>query len=510
MAPGSSAASVFPPHSQRPRAAAPDDVPARVPQGPTPVLFHGSLSVVYLLCHALALTLSPAYAKHISYGFLVVASLAASIACIFRSRRSSASLDWMALSLAVLLWSLGMATSLIQEAILATADSTAGLSMLLYVLYGVPLVFILASREHEPWRVRCLDAVQALALGSLFFVHTFSYATLSGASDAGVQKLRLMFDIENVFVAAFALISLIVTSSGERRRFLHTLTLFSSVYLVTAAYINHFQWGTDYGSLSDVVIGVPFLLLTARALSPEAPPRDVEISAQLEHIVRTGTPLIMPVALLIVSAVVLRAHEALASFGFTMATLGYGLRSVLTQVRSLEERDRYNRLALADPLTGVANRRQFDLALRRVWSRAAQHDEGLAVLLVDIDFFKRLNDTFGHPAGDRYLRSVAKALAGCAVPGVESVARYGGEEFAIVFSAPSVEAAFQFGETLRTAVATLNLPTPDPNARLTVSVGVGFVRPIGQRAPAHLLTAADAALYRSKENGRNRTHQQVL
>lgn len=218
----------------------------------------------------------------------------------------------------------------------------------------------------------------------------------------------------------------------------------------------------------------------------------------------------MPVALLIVSAVVLRKHVTLAAIGFVMATLGYGLRSVLTQIKSLEERDRFNRLALTDPLTGVANRRQFDEVMRRVWARAAQHDDGLAVLLIDIDYFKRLNDTFGHPAGDRYLRSVAQALVGCAVSGVEAIARYGGEEFAVIVSVPAVEAAFQFGETLRTAVAALNLPTPDPKVCLTVSVGVGFVRHIRLHEPAHLITAADSALYKSKEHGRNKTHQQVL
>ncbi len=94
-------------------------------------------------------------------------------------------------------------------------------------------------------------------------------------------------------------------------------------------------------------------------------------------------------------------RPGLAIAGFITATLGIGIRSMLVQSRSFEERDRLDELARLDALTGLPNRRQFDDVLHREWGRARRSGEGLALLMIDIDHFKQLNDSYGHPVGDR-------------------------------------------------------------------------------------------------------------
>lgn len=159
-------------------------------------------------------------------------------------------------------------------------------------------------------------------------------------------------------------------------------------------------------------------------------------------------------------------------------------------------------LATTDGLTGIANRRSFELVLARERNRADALGQPFSLLLVDIDFFKRHNDTYGHQQGDRTLRAVAQALAR---NGRQSdiAARYGGEEFAVVLPGADTTAAVDRAERLRALVATL----PDP--RVTVSVGVASY-PVHGATDADLIKAADSALYRSKHNGRDQVTVAVV
>ncbi|WP_199100512.1 diguanylate cyclase [Dyella sp. ASV21] len=470
----------------------------------------GFLAIAFLVCHALAVLLFPHQARLLSYLFLIAAPLLAGLACMRRSRGDSAASGWIALALGMLLWTVGMASNMLMELILVHGTPTPGVSMFCYVLYGVPLTYAMATPAKEAWPVRIIDGLLALSIGYLFFVHTFSYATLNNASDEGVARLRLMFDIENVFIAVFALVRWVATSDGDRRAFFRTLSAFAVAYLLTAGYINHFQADTDYGSTIDLVIDLPFVLLLVLAIRPSRGSDNVDAPRKLSHIVRAGSPLMMPVTLLIVSVLILRTHPTLSMAGMIIAMLGYGVRSVLTQVRTLEEQDQLNELSRMDPLTGIANRRHFDETLIRDWSHARRHAEGMALLLIDIDYFKPLNDGFGHPTGDAYLRGVATALTECVTRGSDLVARYGGEEFAVLLPATTMEGAKMLGEAIRTAVAQRRLPMPPPHEYLSVSVGVGYATPPIGPQPDALIAATDAALYDAKHDGRNRVRCRQL
>lgn len=175
------------------------------------------------------------------------------------------------------------------------------------------------------------------------------------------------------------------------------------------------------------------------------------------------------------------------------------LQLIQQQNRDLEAaRKGLEELARHDALTGLPNRRAFDERLADEVARAARTGEPLAVVLADLDHFKRLNDELGHPAGDRTLQCVATALRQ-AVREVDTVARYGGEEFCVLLPGADADAANVAAERLRAAVAECD----PPDRSVTASFGVAAWVP-GPGGGADLLNAADRAMYRAKAAGRNR------
>ena len=160
--------------------------------------------------------------------------------------------------------------------------------------------------------------------------------------------------------------------------------------------------------------------------------------------------------------------------------------------------DRVRTMASTDGLTGVANRRTFETTLSTELERAGREGRPLSLAMVDIDHFKRLNDTHGHRVGDEVLVDVAAALRSCLRP-FDVVARYGGEEFAVVLPGCSAADALSAGERLRAAIVAAR-----PDLGVTASIGVA-VFPVDAGDGESLVKTADAALYVSKRNGRNRT-----
>jgi diguanylate cyclase (GGDEF)-like protein len=162
-------------------------------------------------------------------------------------------------------------------------------------------------------------------------------------------------------------------------------------------------------------------------------------------------------------------------------------------------------LSTIDSLTGLANRRQFDRMLDLEWRRAVRAGAPLALLLVDIDFFKRYNDTYGHLRGDAALAEVAKALSSSFSRAGDVVARFGGEEFAALLPATALDGALELAEQARVRVEARGIPHAgvEGGRPLTVSLGVASVLPDPATAPATLIEAADGALYAAKAAGRN-------
>jgi diguanylate cyclase (GGDEF)-like protein len=166
---------------------------------------------------------------------------------------------------------------------------------------------------------------------------------------------------------------------------------------------------------------------------------------------------------------------------------------------------RYRELANADGLTGLPNRRSFDDRLEQEWHRALLRRHSLAVLLIDVDLFKSYNDLCGHMEGDDCLRRIAKAVSDALPRSSDMVSRFGGEEFAVILPEMEAGAALDVAETIRTAVAALQVPhAGNPLGIQTISIGVAAIVPEQKDSVVSLLKASDAALYRAKNMGRNR------
>ncbi|MCB9600529.1 MAG: GGDEF domain-containing protein [Sandaracinus sp.] len=160
--------------------------------------------------------------------------------------------------------------------------------------------------------------------------------------------------------------------------------------------------------------------------------------------------------------------------------------------------------ALTDPLTGLYNRRHLDARLEEELAYSRRHGTPLTVILLDVDFFKRINDTHGHAAGDAVLRVLARLIR-TTVRTEDVVARYGGEEIAVLARGIDAPQGLIFADRLRKRIAGANLPWGNHELRVTASFGLATVsaaRPYDN--VAKLIEAADAALYRAKAEGRNR------
>ena len=156
-----------------------------------------------------------------------------------------------------------------------------------------------------------------------------------------------------------------------------------------------------------------------------------------------------------------------------------------------------------DALTGLANRKKFDSFMRKSFKAYEEDDTTLCLLMVDIDHFKKFNDTYGHQTGDQILRLVAHTLK-CGLKGRDLPARYGGEEFSVILPGTSSEDAFTVAEQIREAIAIKELikrSTGENLGRLTVSIGIAEA---GKNdSPASLIARSDKALYKAKHSGRN-------
>src|SRR5450830_662467 len=201
----------------------------------------------------------------------------------------------------------------------------------------------------------------------------------------------------------------------------------------------------------------------------------------------------------------------------TLALLGWRLVRQIrlrarTEVSLREARDSLNelnatlqRLALEDGLTGLANRRHFDLALQEELSRATRNASSLALIMIDVDRFKQYNDIYGHAAGDECLRQIGRAVKNVSRRSGDLAARYGGEELAVLLPNTDLAAALEIAENLRHTIDALKIAhAGNPVGNVTVSAGIDALMPArAEHLPETLIRQADQALYQAKKQGRN-------
>ncbi len=192
------------------------------------------------------------------------------------------------------------------------------------------------------------------------------------------------------------------------------------------------------------------------------------------------------------------------------AVLRQRVRRLLQQAQLYKQLEAANQalqqLANVDGLTNVANRRHFDQCINSKWLTLAQEKAPLSLILCDIDYFKRYNDKYGHPAGDTCLQKVATVLKYTAQKEQNLVARYGGEEFAVIMPYTTGANAVSIAASMQAEVRELEIVHIESavSQYVTLSLGVSTVIPSFDSSPQELITMADKALYQAKEQGRNR------
>lgn len=288
------------------------------------------------------------------------------------------------------------------------------------------------------------------------------------------------------FVNTFGLCMAIIwsgTISLADTTFTHSATLIGPVMYACIAARQHFVWACTCAVLS-LVGYVAF----------------VHGHTPLQQLIVAGNTKLLTLSF----AFVLVANYALEH----SERRNWLLRKLEEQQRGvlIETSERLHRLSIQDPLTGLLNRRQFDADLSQAWSKAAFAKSPAAMLMLDVDSFKRYNDTYGHPAGDACLIQVAQVLADAADEHDGVCARLGGEEFGLLLPGYSLLDAMAVAEALCAEVRARRIEhrASEVGPHVTISVGVAQAWPHEGGGAQALMVAADRALYRAKSDGRDR------
>lgn len=252
---------------------------------------------------------------------------------------------------------------------------------------------------------------------------------------------------------------------------------------------------------NELTSGIPIIALSVKE-DPKVKSRAFEAGAD-DYLVKLPDPI----------ELIARIRSHSRSF-VTARKLNYAYRALrvsqqqlldtnLTLQRAMGE---LKRLANSDGLTDLANRRHFDEFLQAEWQSASKAGIEISLLMVDVDFFKLFNDSFGHQAGDDTLKQVAGAMRNTVTGEGFLLARYGGEEFAVILPATSSAEAMAIAENLRERVEALKIPhhSPKPESVVTVSIGLATLSPNQTNDRKMLIELADKGLYLAKRGGRNR------
>jgi diguanylate cyclase (GGDEF)-like protein len=314
-----------------------------------------------------------------------------------------------------------------------------------------------------------------------------------------------------LFLAVAATIRWLGANQEQDRRFFRILATFLWLDALFPALHNRILMHHDWVWL-DLLISAPYVVLVPLIRTLQSRPIKSP-SAGFVRAIRSGSSIFLASALVVVGFTMARSHFYVGLAAALFAIAGYGALNIFVQSRGLEIEDSLmaskavlEKLVELDGLTEIANRRAFDERLHFDFALSSRTKQPLSLLMIDVDLFKELNDTFGHVVGDEYLIKIAAAVSGKLSRITDCVARYGGEEFAVILPATDETGAMLVADKIRKGVAALGLRHPSaPKGVVTVSIGASTYEGSAICSPTDLTDSADQALYQAKRTGRNRS-----
>ncbi|WP_130618694.1 GGDEF domain-containing protein [Dyella amyloliquefaciens] len=475
------------------------------------------LLIVLLVAH-LALAYWYGHVEAVPPQLAMLAVQAMAVWAVFtRYRRSPAliRLPWLLLAVAVSMQMLWDSTNVLASVLGDKGGYLAALATVLSALYMIPCMFM-STRSftmHEPRAVAVLDLVLLFMVAVL--VYQFFTTLLSGPLASDPASIHVVVDLADAIdfsLAAMAIVRLFGARSFRWRFFYYTAGAYLLVNATVACIYNRMEMhGLPWwaGSLIDI----PHALLVVVVL--RQPPRwlrSYHPSLGVSQTIASFAPILLATMVVMLCISTSRFNFVPSLVVGALAVLFYGLRVAFIQSRQIDQQRAIDQSAWRleqqlgrDPLTGIANRVTLDKRLRETMEEGRRTGRFCSLLMIDIDYFKQYNDSFGHIAGDACLVQVAGALTRSRVRVHDLVARYGGEEFAIVLIDTSMDMAQEVARRLITAIEHLQIAHPAcPLGRLSISIGVATQTAQTPIDPVVMLAEADHALYRAKHNGRNR------
>ncbi|GGH12956.1 sensor domain-containing diguanylate cyclase [Silvibacterium dinghuense] len=496
--------------------------------GGTPLLW-ALLLVLFL--HTIQL-LFAGHAISISRLFTAAVPVIAAICVLWRSRlleaRERVSWRWMALAL--LLWALGQVVETLMPGAAAASNLSVDASDLFYLSAALPVLLAVsntAENEAVPG-VLYLNLVQFGLAVLLIYYRVFR---VPQSNSMASSVMLAIYAWECVFLVLASTLRLFCWISREERKRMKwmVVTVWSYAPIEFGMDYATAHWHLRTGTLLDLLWSLPFAFAGWRALSIPVDASRTEkniLSPRTARLLQSLCPMLVTIALFVLAAMLLGSHPLLARYSILGLLVLQGLHAGVVQMnyhsgqqlllereqRLEEENAGLLHLSHIDPLTGVANRRGFSEALEDTWAHSVREQCPVSLLMIDLDWFKAVNDRHGHTYGDECLASVARILLLQGARAGDYLARYGGEEFVLLLPDTDLEGARIVAERMHRAVgmaSIVNLDSPYAK-RLTVSIGVATMTPVAGVASGMLLEAADQALYEAKRGGRNRVCWQEL
>jgi diguanylate cyclase (GGDEF)-like protein len=452
----------------------------------------------------------------------------AGIACIWRVLRlpSRERPVWIWSSAGLLLWAMAHIAEIFVGKSISASNLTVDASDFIYLAGTFPLLLALSTtRETGSLRaVFALNLVQiALALG---LSYTLLYRMSLSPQAAGTVMGRI-YGAACVLLAVMSVLRMFTWASKEEKQSVRWLCIVLWTYLPVEIGMDFAtaRWNLQAGTLLDLLWSVPFLVGGWQALYlPLDDETRVERSAPTRGrlLVEALCPMLITAGVFTLAASVTGQHPVLGLSAVLVLLAVQGIQSAIVQLNYVSGRDlllerehelreinaALRQMSLEDPLTHIANRRRFETALQISWRRGSRKGQPVALLMIDVDFFKGVNDSHGHSYGDECLVSIARILEEHARRPDDIVARLGGEEFVILLPDTQLGGAEAVAARIQHAVRALGVENKSSpfEGKLTISIGVGAVsQPTNGVDPTVLVDCADQAMYDAKHMGRNRT-----